>query len=186
MATRQAHPGKTARPTKGASRPAGASARRRGRQAEQPEPGLPKPFLTPWILLLSLERPAHGYDLLGRLGAVGPPRAEEDRRYPDSGAVYRILRSLEEDGLLCSTWEEAPGRGPGRRIYDLTPSGREELDRNVQTLAQTSEVLGLFAGRYERGARRRSRRLSSSTLPAASPTRARKLEEARARRSRRG
>ncbi len=185
MATRQAHPGKTGRPKGGESRRADASTRR-GSSTEQLEPGLPKSFLTPWILLLFLERPAHGYELLGRLGAVGPTRPGERGRYPDSGAVYRILRNLEKDGLVRSSWEEAPERGPDRRIYHLTASGREELGRNVQTLSRTAEVMGLFAGRYERGKRRRSRRLSSSTLPAASSTRSRKSEEARARRSRRG
>ena len=80
-------------------------------------------MLTPWILLLSLEQPAHGYELLRRLDTVGPARPEERGRYPDSGAVYRILRNLEKDGLVRSTWEDAPGRGPERRIYELTLSG---------------------------------------------------------------
>ena len=49
-----------------------------------------------------------------------------------SGTTYPILRRFERDGLVRSRWEESgsahdEGR-PARRLYELTPDGRDALD----------------------------------------------------------
>ena len=57
------------------------------------------------LLLLLRERPAHGYDLLEQLPAV----IGEERM--DVGNLYRVLRALEEQGLVSSEWDEpSPAR----------------------------------------------------------------------------
>src|SRR2546430_14795485 len=70
-------------------------------------------FLEPALLLLLRERPTHGYELLEQLPElVGGERV-------DVGNVYRVLRGLEEQGLVTSEWrEDLPG--PAKRTYDLT------------------------------------------------------------------
>lgn len=100
---------------------------------------LPKNFLRPCLLLLLREQPAHGYELLERLGALGFPR--------DPGGLYRALRAFEHDGLVRSGWEPS-ATGPERRIYELTRAGKEELHRQAQALAHSREVVDVFLSRY--------------------------------------
>src|SRR5438876_12396184 len=78
-------------------------------------------FSEPALLLLLRERPAHGYELLEALPDVlGEARA-------DMGNLYRVLRALEEDGLVRSEWQ-ADAPGPAKRTYELSPEGRRLLD----------------------------------------------------------
>lgn len=41
-----------------------------------------------------------------------------------AGSVYPILARLEEGGWVVSRWDETAGRGPRRRLYELTEDGR--------------------------------------------------------------
>jgi PadR family transcriptional regulator, regulatory protein PadR len=102
---------------------------------------VPKNFLRPCLLLLLREQPAHGYELLERLGSLGFDGS-------DPGGVYRSLRALEEDGLVRSAWE-ASTAGPDRRIYQITREGGEELHRRATALAGARESLDFFLSRYE-------------------------------------
>ncbi len=117
-------------------------------RAEQPTPPLPKNYLGHCILLLLREQPAHGYDLLARLPEVGLTRPQQNGRYGDSGAVYRVLHKLEQDGLVCADREGSAGASH-RRIYQLTARGREELHRMAHALTQASGHLETFVSRYE-------------------------------------
>jgi PadR family transcriptional regulator, regulatory protein PadR len=101
---------------------------------------VPKNFLRPCILLLLREQPAHGYELLERLGVFGISR-------DDPGGLYRALRALERDGLVQSRWEPSP-TGPDRRSYELTRAGMEELHAQVRGLVETRAVLDTFLSRY--------------------------------------
>ena len=103
-------------------------------------PTLPKKFVRPALLLLLLEQPAHGYELLERLQPLGFKR-------PDPGGLYRNLRSLEDDGLVHSSWQQSTA-GPDRRTYELTRAGREELHTHAKALAATSHTLQVFLSRY--------------------------------------
>jgi PadR family transcriptional regulator, regulatory protein PadR len=101
-------------------------------------------FSEPALLLLLRERPAHGYDLLDAL-----PALTGDARV-DMGNLYRILRALEEDGLVSSEWHaEAPG--PAKRTYELTPAGQRLLDEWAAALVRSRERIDLFLHRYEEG-----------------------------------
>jgi len=104
------------------------------------EPALPRNFLRPCLLLLLREQPAHGYDLLERLRSLGFDR-------DDPGGLYRSLRSLERDGLVCSAWERSTS-GPDRRTYELTRAGMEELHARTKALAEARETLDIFLSRY--------------------------------------
>src|ERR1700730_8929027 len=75
-------------------------------------------FATHAALLLLTQGPAHGYDLLARLGEVFP----RSGRLPDPGAFYRLLRGLENEGAVISSWE-TPQAGPARRVYTITDGG---------------------------------------------------------------
>src|SRR3954462_11441483 len=89
-------------------------------------------FAEPALLLLLRERPAHGYDLLERLPVLtGEARV-------DVGNLYRVLRRLEEQGLVSSEWDESVP-GPAKRTYELTDGGREALERWAASLAETRD-----------------------------------------------
>lgn len=104
-------------------------------------------FLEPALLLLLRERPMHGYELLERL----PEVAGEDARI-DVGNLYRILRALEEDGIVASEWS-ADLPGPAKRTYELTDAGSRLLDRWADALRRAQTVVSGFLARYEQGGR---------------------------------
>ncbi len=102
-------------------------------------------FVEPALLLLPRERPMHGYELIERM----PEVAGEDVRV-DVGNLYRILRSLEEEGIVTSEWS-ADLPGPAKRTYQLTEAGNRLLDRWAAALGEARQVIGSFLDRYERG-----------------------------------
>ena len=101
-------------------------------------------FTEPAILLLLRERPAHGYDLLERL----PELTGESR--VEMGNLYRLLRALEQEGLVTSEWsDELPG--PAKRTYELTDDGRRVLDTWAEALGRAQSTIAQFLQRYEEG-----------------------------------
>jgi PadR family transcriptional regulator, regulatory protein PadR len=101
-------------------------------------------FAEPAVLLLLRERPAHGYELLEEL----PTLTGEAR--VDMGNLYRILRALEEDGLVDSEWQ-ADAPGPAKRTYELTPGGRHLLDEWADALGHSRARIDVFLDRYREG-----------------------------------
>jgi poly-beta-hydroxybutyrate-responsive repressor len=99
-------------------------------------------FTEPAILLLLRERSAHGYDLLERL-----PELTGEQRV-EMGNLYRLLRALEEEGLVVSEWDgDSPG--PAKRRYAITEHGLNLLDHWVEALRRSQERTGRFLERYE-------------------------------------
>ncbi|HXZ57077.1 MAG TPA: PadR family transcriptional regulator [Gaiellaceae bacterium] len=103
-------------------------------------------FVEPSLLLLLRERPLHGYELLERLPELGV----EGRI--DIGNLYRLLRGLEDEGLVRSEWS-ADLPGPAKRTYELTAEGRRVLDSWADGLRRAQETIGGFLERYEQGRR---------------------------------
>jgi PadR family transcriptional regulator PadR len=99
-------------------------------------------FSEPALLLLLRERATHGYELLEAM-----PELTGDARV-DMGNLYRVLRALEEDGLVTSRWE-ASAPGPAKRTYELTPAGRRLLDEWASALRRSRERIDTFLERYE-------------------------------------
>jgi poly-beta-hydroxybutyrate-responsive repressor len=118
--------------------------------------GQPKNFIRPCLLLLLKESPSHGYELLDRLAQFRIPR--------DHGALYRTLRTLEQEGLVHSGWE-AHGRRPDRRRYEVTPDGEMWLDGWAAALQETQRVLAGYLRRY-----RKLRRPSSAAAGSVADT----------------
>lgn len=101
--------------------------------------GTPKNFLRPCTLLLLDEQPAYGYELRGRLRPfVGC----------ETGAIYRTLNTMEDEGLVRSSWERS-ATGPRRRRYELTDDGREMLSSWAAELRALSQLIGGFLDRYQ-------------------------------------
>ena len=107
-------------------------------RSSRSDDGQPKNFLRAWLLQLLNESPAHGYDLVERLEAVGVGR--------DAGSLYRALRGLEHEGYVRSAWE-ASLIGPDRRCYVVTDAGQERLRQWVSVLESVQASVAVFLDR---------------------------------------
>ncbi len=99
----------------------------------------PRGYLRPCLLLLIAEEPAHGYDLLDRLDALGAPAI-------DAGTLYRTLRAMERGSLVESRWEVSP-TGPARRTYRITAAGDRELSAWVEILTEGQRSIEAYLRR---------------------------------------
>ena len=79
----------------------------------------PRNFILPALLLLVLERPGYGYELVPRAQSLGLDHV-------DRPAVYRALSQLEQDGLVVPS-SQNPKAGQARRVYRITPDGERVL-----------------------------------------------------------
>ncbi len=105
--------------------------------------GIMKRLSSPAILLLLAEKPQHGYELMGRMKEFGITQGSMD-----PSILYRFLRHLEKSGLAESTLDDS-GQGPARKVYNLTPEGREMLDMWAVNLDEFSGLLDEFRKRYQ-------------------------------------
>jgi DNA-binding PadR family transcriptional regulator len=102
-------------------------------------------FVEPALLLVLRGGETHGYDLAESLAELAPDDPV------DLGNLYRLLRSLEAEGVVTSRWrDDLPGRV--KRTYELTDDGRLLLDTWAEALRKTDENIAAFLRRYEEGA----------------------------------
>lgn len=117
---------------------------RRGLAEGSVQPRRISRFMEPALLLLLHQQPAHGYALVEGLDRLGM------EAYPaDVSAIYRILYSLEETGMITSTRGTEQTAGPPRRVYVLTEQGEVYLAAWVQELRETDSLLHRFLDAYQ-------------------------------------
>jgi PadR family transcriptional regulator PadR len=103
-------------------------------------------WLEGYVLLLLSKNPSHGYDLTHSM-------MEFDVEFSgigQMGTLYRILRQMEEEGLVISNWHTR-GKGAARRVYKLTPLGEEHLKNYVEQLKDLKKRINDFIDFYEKG-----------------------------------
>ncbi len=93
-------------------------------------------LLQPAVMALLAHEPLHGYRLVRQLQEMAMFRGHP----PDPTGLYRMLKSMEDRGLVISTWDLAE-RGAAKRQYKLTRSGRACLRKWSKTLVDYSEAL---------------------------------------------
>jgi DNA-binding PadR family transcriptional regulator len=74
------------------------------------------------LLALLAKEPAHGYELKLALEQIFGQAYPS----PNIGQIYVTLKRLEQDGLVRSQDVEQTTR-PNKRVYELTPAGRDSL-----------------------------------------------------------
>lgn len=87
---------------------------------------------------------AHGYDLLSEVNEMGLTDTQVD-----PGAIYRVLRQLEAEGVVISDWDTSGG-GPARRNYELTDLGRARLASWVTVISRRANAMRKFVERAEK------------------------------------
>jgi PadR family transcriptional regulator, regulatory protein PadR len=84
----------------------------------------------------------HGFDVMDATGLA-------------SGTVYPILRRLEAEGFVRSTWEDATRaqreQRPPRRYYELTADGRKALADTADRYRAPRGARALRPARHSRG-----------------------------------
>ncbi|MHB1527328.1 MAG: PadR family transcriptional regulator [Candidatus Dormibacteria bacterium] len=102
--------------------------------------------MEPALLLLLQKGPSHGYQLAEELAEiVGETRV-------DLGNLYRLLRSLESEGLVQSSWRpDLPG--PLKRTYEISDEGASLLAAWVESLRLTQALVATFINRFDESRR---------------------------------
>jgi len=98
--------------------------------------------IEPFLLLELVRQPSYGYDLIRRLSDYGFRRATEE-----PGVVYKVLRSLEDQGCILSTWATQES-GPARRYCEITPGGQQLLARRVTQLRRFQDRVNRLLREY--------------------------------------
>jgi PadR family transcriptional regulator PadR len=102
-----------------------------GSQKSAPKPGVDEVLrgpiksktLFPVLILHLLEGgPDYGYGLMQRIDALCAGLVAVN-----TNTIYPLLRRLEERGFISGKWEHPTKRS--RRLYSITPAGRERLGR---------------------------------------------------------
>ncbi len=87
------------------------------------------------LLSLLLKESSYGYSLVEKLQTLGIK--------PDSvpyAVVYRLLRDMENGGLIKSKWE-IEDSGPSRRMYSITDEGKRYLQRWVYNVKENLKFM---------------------------------------------
>jgi PadR family transcriptional regulator PadR len=71
------------------------------------------------VLRVLDDGPTYGYAIAARLAAAGFGEIK-------GGTLYPLLGRLETAGHVSVEWRAGEG-GPGRKYYEVTPSGRQHL-----------------------------------------------------------
>ncbi len=104
--------------------------------------GKPERYIQPSILLGLYMKTSYGYELIqdiqqfGFIEGPAPP-----------GMIYRHLRQLEEEGLVSSEWQ-TEGSGPAKRVYQITPEGKEVLALWTEYMGRQAEHLTQFVKQF--------------------------------------
>lgn len=87
------------------------------------------------LLALLAKEPAHGYELKSRLEQM----FGEAYPSPNIGQVYLTLQRLERAGLVRSQ-DVVQATRPNKRVYEITPAGREIVAEWLETVSDGPRI----------------------------------------------
>lgn len=91
------------------------------------------------ILSSLAETTTHGYNLVDQIEGLA-----KDLICIDPGSMYRLLRAMEEEGLVSSSWQTQE-TGPSRRVYTIADQGIEALEIMAESLARRAASMQQLA-----------------------------------------
>lgn len=95
------------------------------------------------ILRIIHEKPSHGYRIMEELDKI-----TLTMYVPETGALYTMLRRMEERGLVVSEWETRE-TGADRRVYALTDSGVKVLREGLEMVKKRRQLMDDLAQFYD-------------------------------------
>jgi len=87
------------------------------------------------ILRILHEKPSHGYQIMDDL-----ERITSEKYIPEPGAVYTMLRRMEERGIVTSEWEKKE-TGADRRVYTLNEAGVKALKEGLEMVKRRRQLM---------------------------------------------
>ncbi len=88
------------------------------------------------ILAILADHALHGYEISKRIRT----QSQDVLKYGE-GQLYPALHKLEESGFIAAEWMMQDGK-PDRKVYSITTSGREELERHKSAWTKFSAGVG--------------------------------------------
>ena len=93
-------------------------------------------LLQPAVMAVLAKEAVHGYLISQRLRQMTMFSAQP----PHPTGIYRLLKSMENAGLVVSTWDLGD-TGPAKRRYRLTRQGKNCLATWIQTLEEYEQAV---------------------------------------------
>ncbi|MBV9158219.1 MAG: PadR family transcriptional regulator [Acidobacteriaceae bacterium] len=91
------------------------------------------------LILRTIARsPLHGWGIAKRIQTLSG-----DELSVGQGSLYPALHRLENQGWIRAKWEESDLGRPAK-IYSLTPQGRKQLERELQSWDRLSSAVRLL------------------------------------------
>ena len=87
------------------------------------------------ILRILHEKPSHGYQIMEEL-----ERITAEKYIPEPGAVYTMLRRMDERGIVTSEWEKKE-TGADRRVYTITEAGVKVLKEGLEMVKRRRQLM---------------------------------------------
>lgn len=100
-------------------------------------------LVEPAALAALLSSAGHGYDLRKAIVEITDGLMDVD-----AGGLYRILRRMEDEGLVASEWAEGDA-GPQRREYHLTDAGIKFASHWLDHLRERQRLASMLADAIE-------------------------------------
>ena len=82
--------------------------------------------------------PLHGYGISRRIGQISG-----DILAVNQGTLYPVLLRLEQEGAISSEWGASENNRKAR-FYQLTRTGRKQLEAETRQWEQTAAIIGRF------------------------------------------
>ena len=94
------------------------------------------------LILKSLKRePLHGWGIAKRIQALS-----DEVLSVQQGSLYPALHRLEQQGWIDADWKDTE-LGRSAKFYALTPDGRKQLERELESWKRLSSAVGLLLKR---------------------------------------
>jgi len=71
-----------------------------------------------------------------------------EKYIPEPGAVYTILRRMEERGVVTSEWEKKEA-GADRRVYTMTKAGVRVLKEGLEMVKRRRQLMDSLVQFYD-------------------------------------
>ncbi len=101
-----------------------------------------------WLRILILwtifQKSLYGYLILKTIEGMS-----RGAQFIKTGTLYTILRRMEKEGLVVSSWERGD-KGPEKRMYKITPLGRNFFKNHLEMIRKRKPMIDKLIKFYKR------------------------------------